>query len=153
MKYFSSKMPTGLYLELYFIFLSWLQVDNAVVSTILTVLYQMTFSMSMCYCNYNHEYITWIFIEWMYSSGELFMCSLEGYFGVYFPSCEVTREINTQLTLEWMHKEFITGVHTLSYFLHDITNPYMTMKWWSSHIALVSHSLVLHSADNVTINC
>ena len=30
----------------------------------------------------------------MYSSDELFQRSREGYFGVYFPSCEATREIN-----------------------------------------------------------
>ena len=32
----------------------------------------------------------------MYSHGELFMCSQEGYFSVYFPSSEATREINTK---------------------------------------------------------
>ena len=63
-------------------------------------------------------------IEWyMYSSGELFMRSREGYFGVYFPSCEATRETNTKITLEWAHEQFVTRVHTLFYFLHDITNP------------------------------
>ena len=52
------------------------------------------------------------------------MRSREGYFGVYFPSCE----INTKITLEWAHKQFVTRVHTLFYFLHDITNPEMTLK-------------------------
>ena len=32
----------------------------------------------------------------MYSSDELFQRSGEGYFGVYFLSCEATREINTK---------------------------------------------------------
>ena len=64
----------------------------------------------------------------MYSSGELFMSSREGYFGVYFPSCAATREINTKITLEWAHKQFVTRVHTLFYFLHDITYPKMTLK-------------------------
>ena len=58
-----------------------------------------------------------------YSRGELFMRSREGYFGVYFPSCVATREINTKITLEWAHKQFVTRVHTLFYFLHDITSP------------------------------
>ena len=31
---------------------------------------------------------------------KLFMHSQEGYFGVCFPSCEATREINTKITLE-----------------------------------------------------
>ena len=64
----------------------------------------------------------------MYSRGELFRRSLECYFGVYFPSCAATREINTKITLEWAHKQFVTRVHTLFYFLHDIANPLMTLK-------------------------
>ena len=56
------------------------------------------------------------------------MRSREGYFGVYFPSCAATREIITKITLEWAHKQFVTRVHTLFYFLHDITNPKMTPK-------------------------
>ena len=32
------------------------------------------------------------------------------------------------ITLEWAQKQFITRGHTLFYFLHDITNPKMTMK-------------------------
>ena len=38
-------------------------------------------------------------------------------------SCEATREINTKLTLGWEQKKFVTRVHTLFHFLHDITNP------------------------------
>ena len=64
----------------------------------------------------------------MYSSDEPFQRSREGYFGVYFPSCEATREINTKITLEWVQKRFVTRVYTLFYFLHDITNPQMTIK-------------------------
>ena len=33
------------------------------------------------------------------------------YFGVYFPSCEATREINTKITLSWRQKQFATRVH------------------------------------------
>ena len=64
----------------------------------------------------------------MYSSDESFQRSREGYFGVYFPRCEATRKMNTKIILEWAQKRFVTRVHTLFYFLHDITNPYMTMK-------------------------
>ena len=53
----------------------------------------------------------------MYSSGELFMRSQGGYFGVYFPSCAATTEINIKITLEWVHEQFVTRVHTLSYFV------------------------------------
>ena len=51
-----------------------------------------------------------------------------GYFGVYFPICEATREINTKITPEWAQKQFVTRVQTLSYFLRDITNPWTTIK-------------------------
>ena len=51
----------------------------------------------------------------MYSCDELFMRSLECYFGVYFPRCCATREINTKITLSWAHKQFTTRVHTLFY--------------------------------------
>ena len=88
----------------------------------------------------------------MYSRGELFMRSREGYFGVYFPSCAATKEINTKITLEWAHKQFVTRVHTLFYFLHDITNPWMALKQGSSHIIPVFHSLALRSAGDVTID-
>ena len=64
----------------------------------------------------------------MYSRGELFMRSREGYVGVYFPSCTATREINTKITLGWAHKQFVTRVHILSYFLHDITILEMSLK-------------------------
>ena len=40
----------------------------------------------------------------MYSSDESFQRSQEGYFGVYFSSCEATREINTKITLERAQK-------------------------------------------------
>ena len=43
------------------------------------------------------------------------MCSLECYFGVYFPRCCATGEINTIITLSWAHKQFATRVHTLFY--------------------------------------
>ena len=71
----------------------------------------------------------YVYLEWcMYSNGELFMRPREGYFGVYFPSCAATREINTKMTLEWAHKQFVTRVHTSFYFSHDIRNTQMTTK-------------------------
>ena len=64
------------------------------------------------------------YIKWcMYSIGEVPMRSREGYFGVYFPSCAATKEINTKITLKWACKQFATRVHTLFCFLHDIRNP------------------------------
>ena len=36
-----------------------------------------------------------------------------GYFGIYFPRCFATREINTKITFSWALKRFFTRVHTL----------------------------------------
>ena len=47
----------------------------------------------------------------MYARDELFMGSLECYFGVYLI-------INTKLTFSWAHKEFTTRVHTWFYISH-----------------------------------
>ena len=49
------------------------------------------------------------------------MRSLEGYFGVYFEICAAARAMNTKITLKCAHKEFVTRVHTIFYFLHDMT--------------------------------
>ena len=49
----------------------------------------------------------------MYSRDEPFLHSLECYFGIYFPRCFATREINTKITLWWALKRFVTRVHTL----------------------------------------
>ena len=68
------------------------------------------------------------FLHSIPSRDKLFMRSWEGYFGANFPSCAATREINTKITLEWAHKQFVTRVHKLCYLLHDITNPKITLK-------------------------
>ena len=52
----------------------------------------------------------------MYSSGEMFMRSRDGYSGVFIAN-------NTKITLEWAHKQFYARVHTLFDFLHDIASP------------------------------
>ena len=64
----------------------------------------------------------------MHSNEELLMRAWEGFLGFYFPSCAATREITTKITLQWVHKQFVTRVHTLFYFLHDTTNAQMTIK-------------------------
>ena len=57
--------------------------------------------------------------------------SLGCYFGVYFPSCAATRQINIKITPEWAHKQYVTReyTYTLFHFLHDITNQYITILW------------------------
>ena len=48
----------------------------------------------------------------MYPRDELFLRSLECYFGVHFPCCFATQEINTKTTLSWALKQFVTRAHT-----------------------------------------
>ena len=67
------------------------------------------------------KYISSLIEYCLHSSGELFMRSREGYFGV-FPEL-LLREINTKITFEWAYKQFVTKLHTLFYFLHGKTNP------------------------------
>ena len=47
---------------------------------------------------------------------------------------------NHQMTLQWSYRQFVTTVHALFYFLHDI----MALKKRWSHIDAVSHTLCLH---------
>ena len=37
--------------------------------------------------------------------------------------------VNTKLTLDWVHKQFVTTVHLLFFILHDIMDPYMMIKY------------------------
>ena len=63
----------------------------------------------------------------MYSRHELFLRSLECYFGIYFPRCFATRERNTKITLSWALKQFVTWVHTL--FSIFLSWSRKIMKW------------------------
>ena len=102
----------------------------------------------------------------MYLSDKLFQRSREGYFSVYFPSCEATREINTKITLEWAQKQFITRIHTSFHFLHDIMNhkwdkttifshrprvllPWFSFCWWC-HNRLLMMSQWPDNCDVIT---
>ena len=49
----------------------------------------------------------------MYSGDEPFLRALECYFGIYFPRCFATREVNTKITLSWALERFVTRVQTL----------------------------------------
>ena len=88
------------------------------------------------------------------------MRSCEGYCDA-FPRCEPTREIKTKLTIVGAHWQFITTVHMIFHFLHDMT-PWTTIKemivterhraslslvtfwWWR-------HSELFNTFDNVAI--
>ena len=83
-------------------------------------------------------------------SGELSMRAGESYFGVYFPSFEATREINTEITLRWAHKQFLTRVHTLfisTWYNESINDGEMTIFTHGP----VSRTLGLCSIDDATI--
>ena len=90
-----------------------------------------------------------------------------GLFWCLFPELEATREINTKITLEWAQKRFVMRVHTLFNFLHDITNPSMTIKstsfthrprvslayfsfCWGRHNRLLMTSLWPDNCDAIT---
>ena len=68
----------------------------------------------------------------MYSRGELFMRSREGYFGVYFLSCAATREINTKITLFLTrHNESINDTKTRIFTHHPrVSLARFTFCWW-----------------------
>ena len=46
-----------------------------------------------------------------------------GLFWCLFPELRTAMEINTKIILDWVHKQFVTRVHTLFYFLHNIMDP------------------------------
>ena len=73
-----------------------------------------------------------------HSSVNLVFISLECYFGVYFPRCCATREINTKITLSWAHKQFATRVHTL-FSMSELTMALFTRIYWS--LALMNYSI------------
>ena len=85
----------------------------------------------------------------MYSSGELFLRSREGYFGVYY---------NKHDKYTRVHIQFITKVYAPFCYLHAITNPYMTLKedphtstpclTRSVHMLLMAWKLI---GDDITI--
>ena len=50
-----------------------------------------------------------------------------GLFLCLFLSCEASSETNTKIILKWAHQQFVTIVHTLFYFLQDMS-PKMTIK-------------------------
>ena len=62
------------------------------------------------------------------SRDEPFLRSLECYFGIFFPRCFATREINTKITLSWALKQFVTRVHTL-FSINTCTTYEMTPRF------------------------
>ena len=48
---------------------------------------------------FTHPYVMWEIMQCMYCHDELLMCSLKCYFGIYFPYCFATWEMNTKRTL------------------------------------------------------
>ena len=76
----------------------------------------------------------------MYSRDELFLCSLECYFGVYFPSCEAMREISTKMTLSWAQKQFGSQVHTLfSIYAHKRCFIVCPWRWDIKGVSVVQN--------------
>ena len=63
----------------------------------------------------------------MYSRDELFLHSLECYFGVYFPRCFATREINTKITLSLVSAETIR--HSSTYIIIYVYEYIMALQY------------------------
>ena len=66
----------------------------------------------------------------------MFLWPLECYFGIHFPRCFATQELNTKITLSWALKQFVTQVHTL-FSIYSLTGAisYMWLfiiPWWIS---------------------
>ena len=57
----------------------------------------------------------------MHSRDDLFMRSLKCHFGVYFPRCFATQEINTKITLSWAHNSPHEYIHYAIYVLCEIS--------------------------------
>ena len=66
----------------------------------------------------------------MHSRDELFLCSLECSFCLYFPRCFATWEINIKITLSWALKQFVTLVHILC-----CINSAQQLLWWCIYIS------------------
>ena len=89
----------------------------------------------------------------MYSSDELFQRSREGYFYVYLPSCEATREINTKNNTRVSTE---TVRHEITYIILFLTRHNESIYDDKTTIFTHrpgSHSLGLRSADDVTTDC
>ena len=76
-------------------------------------------------------------------------------------------KINTKITLNWAQKHFVARVPILFNFVHDITNPQMTIKttifthrprvspallpfWWWHHVRLLMTSQWADNCDAIT---
>ena len=89
---------------------------------------------------------------------ELFLRSLECYFGVYFPRCFATREINTKITLSWVLKQFVTYI--ILYIFRKYSHELITanFSWtrlsymWCHFYALACHHQE-HSIDTYLCQC
>ena len=86
---------------------------------------------------------------------KVFVCSqATAIFGVYFPSCKAMREINTKITLEWVHKQFIMRVVTSFHFLHmmndDENDNLHTLTLWFTHSVYIQLMTSQSIANDVT---
>ena len=66
----------------------------------------------------------------MYSRDGLFLRSLDGSFGIYFPRCFATREMNTKITLSWALE---TVRHSSTYIIIYVLRSGHTYNTMTSH--------------------
>ena len=67
----------------------------------------------------------------------------------YFPSCKATREINTNITLEWAQKQLDTRVNTLFYFLRDDKIDYENKDFHTLTLCLTHWVYVLLTSQSI----
>ena len=105
--------------------------------------------------SYSLNIIIHMIASQLYSCDKLFLHTLECYFGVYFPRCFATREINTKITLLWALKQLITRVHTSFsiYYFNNCVLPYFSNKkqYFAEVFYLYYYSIKLFVYDYVMI--
>ena len=95
------------------------------------------------------------------------LCAYKGVILVFISRVvETMREINTKMTLEWVHKKFSMTIHTISYLMyykpqntikktiftygHHVSSFLLTFWWWSRlHKALWNLCRVIFNSLNI----
>ena len=85
----------------------------------------------------------------MHCCGDLFVCSLETYFGVHFPCCFKTWKINTKITLLWSHTQFTTPVHTIISMHQLLFSPHLIPNIKTTHHGQIDNRIYF---QNTTVS-
>ena len=78
--------------------------------------------------------------------------SVERYFGVYLPHCFASREINTKITLSWVHKQVACLAHTLFPVMHS-QRWYITCPIFHCYLSTWPGWAQLHVMNRNNLSC